>query len=144
MTNNNRKPIPAIVEKFTQQTEKKEERAYNQLDFRTQRAIHDEVNLQVMGYEQSQTYGEWTKEDKNARLLVQALREDYAQDPKKICEVLARNNRDVQLFELKRDRDYDHQRRARAIAARIDRNYQASNQLSPAVINIFKNAKINS
>lgn len=114
---------PKIVTAFQKHLAEKPESNFVKLSGEKQRALLNEANLQVRGYQLSETYGAWASDNKNARLLLTAFCEHYAADPVKIEQLVKHDSEHNYKRPMNQDKEAYYQNSARSIAKSIDAGY---------------------
>lgn len=130
---------PKVVRQYQSLSEKGN--SFKQLHMHEQRAVNREVDLQVLGHQESNAYKIWAADQNNVKLLSSALQETYSSKPEKVKELVIRDNRANYTNAIRHGADsYDKNNRIKAIAQRIDSEYDfekslVNNTLSAAIGN---------
>ena len=125
----------ALRSDFLYKNANNEDTAYSKLPIHQQRAVLNEANVQLKAYQLSKRYGEWAKEEENAKKLLAHFCEKYASNNNTVTKLAIKDSQEIYLYPLTAERMARREHCLQGIAKKLDAGRIASpNNLDPAVL----------
>ena len=107
--------------------------AFGKLPGHYQGAILNEANIQLRGYQLSNTYKEMANTPENEMKILSHFCEKYANDEKKYKELAIKASQEIFRYPLTKDRDEHRERCARAVSRQIDARAKSEHTSNKAI-----------